>query len=461
MTKPMTGQDRAILVVDDDEGIRHQLRWALDELQVLEAGNRDEALKLVRDKHPPVALLDLGLPPDPDGPSEGLMTLRDILSIAPTTKVIMISGQTEREYAVEAIGLGAYDFYEKPIELDVLGHIVQRAFRVHELEADNHRLATAASGFALPDFLTTNSEMLQICDTVRKLAQTDVSLLILGESGTGKEVIARAIHKLGPRRVQPFVAINCASIPAQLIESELFGHEKGAFTGAVKTTPGKIELADQGVLLLDEVGDLPLGLQANLLRFLQERVIERVGGRTQIPVNTRVISATNRDLRQLIADGQFREDLYYRLSEVDVHIPPLRDRADDVLMLAHHLLDLYRAEHGSSIRGFNTAALTAIAGHAWPGNVRELQNRVKRAVITCTGSRITVSDLDLQGADFRSAHRTLKDVRQDADIAAIRDAMRRCKGNISKAARLLDTSRPTLYQLLEQYNLKDEFEPGS
>ena len=451
----MPDATKKILVVDDDEGIRRQLGWAFDSFSVLEAGNREDARALVESDRPAVVLLDLGLPPDPDGPSEGLMALKEILSITPDAKIIMISGQSEREHAVRAVGLGAYDFYEKPLELDALNLIVERAFRLRELEQENRLLASRHSGLSLPGVITTNAAMLEICDQARKLAGTDVFVLLLGESGTGKEVLSRAMHGLSARAAGNFVAINCAAIPENLIESELFGHEKGAFTGAIKTTIGKVEQANKGTLFLDEIGDLPLAMQAKLLRFLQERVIERVGGRREITVDIRVISATNRDLAKLIAEGDFREDLFYRLSEVDLKIPPLRERSDDTLLLAHHLLGRVAKQQGRALGGFSREALAVLSTHPWPGNVRELENRIKRAVATSAGPQVQPEDLDLAPDAGQRECLTLKQAREAADKTAIRAALADAKGNLSQAARLLGTSRPTLYQLIEQYDIKD------
>ena len=443
-----------LLVVDDDEGIRRQLRWAFDNFEVEAADDRASALTVIRKKSPPVVLLDLGLPPDPHGPSEGLAALDTIMAEAPATKVIVMSGQTQREYAVQAVARGAYDFYQKPIEVETLNLIVERAYHVFSLEEDNRRLIDGKASAPIPGLITTNTDMLALCEDLRRFAPSDVTVLLLGESGTGKEILARAAHSMSKRAKGPFVAINCAAIPEHLLESELFGHEKGAFTGAVKTTPGKVEMANGGTLFLDEIGDLPLALQAKLFRFLQERVIERVGGRKQIAIDARIVSATNKNVQALIEDGTFREELYYRLSEAVLQIPPLRDRPDDAVVLAHHFLQRYSTEEGRTVRGFATESLAAISRYDWPGNVRELENRVKRALVAARGKSITVDDLGLPTEDEEARKLTLKQSREKAERQAIARAMIEAEGNVSRAAKLLDVSRPTLYQLLREYNIK-------
>jgi two-component system NtrC family response regulator len=443
-----------LLVVEDDDGLRRQLRWAFDNCEVVLAGDRESAVAAVAEHRPPVALVDLGLPPDPDGPTEGLATLQAILSIAPETKVVMMSGQTEREYAVQAVALGAYDFYQKPIEIDVVNLTIQRAYNLHALESENRRLARAKSGSALPGVTTTNAEMLRICGEVRRFAGANVAVVLIGESGTGKELLARATHELSDKAKGPYIAINCAAIPEHLLESELFGHEKGAFTGAVKTTVGKVELANGGTLFLDEIGDLPLSLQAKLLRFLQERVIERIGGHRQIPVDIRLVSATNKDLLKLTETNEFREDLYYRLSEAVIKIPPLRERPDDAVVIAHQLLNTFAEEQGRNITAFTADALASISSYEWPGNVRELQNRVKRSVAAATGAKITVADLDLPRYEQPAPSGTLREYREQAERTALTRAMVEAQGNISKVAKLLDVSRPTVYDLMRQHNMK-------
>jgi two-component system NtrC family response regulator len=386
---------------------------------------------------------------------EGLATLADILELAPHTKIIVITGNDDRENAVEAVGLGAYDFYQKPIDTDILGLIVQRAYQMHELEDENRRLLQQQGGSPLEGIIATSDRMLQICRLIEKVAPTDATVLLLGESGTGKELLARAVHTLSPRANARFVTINCAAIPETLLESELFGYEKGAFTGAVKQTRGKIEHAARGTLFLDEVGDMPLALQAKLLRFLQQRVIERVGGHEEIPVDVRVVCATNQDLKHLIEEGRFREDLYYRISEVNVRVPALRERDSDVIVLARTFLDKHAKQHHRSLRGFSQDALRAIQAHRWPGNVRELENKINGAVILAEGTHVTAKDLELEAqAQDEPIPLNLRKVREQAERQAINRALSIDNGNISKAAELLGISRPTLYDLLNKYGLK-------
>ena len=445
---------RKLLVVDDDEGLRRQLRWAFDDCEVALANERQEAIALVKEERPSVVLLDLGLPPDPHGPTEGLATLEDILTLAPETKVIVMSGQTQREYAVQAVARGAYDFYQKPIEIETLGLIVRRAFQLFSLEDENRKLVSSAVEMPLPGLITANPRMLQVCQELRRFAPSDVSILLLGESGTGKELFARAAHSLSRRAKDPFIPINCAAIPEHLLESELFGHEKGAFTGAIKSTMGKVEMANGGTLFLDEIGDLPLPLQAKLFRFVQERVIERIGGRRQIAVDIRIVCATNQDLAKRIATGIFREELYYRLNEVTIQIPPLRERPDDAVVLAHHFLRQFAAEQGRPIRGFASQALAAISSYGWPGNVRELENRIRRAVVAAQGPSVGLRDLDLTIGQDPIETMTLKQSRDKAERHAVTQAMIESKGNVSRAAKLLEISRPTLYQLLREHDIK-------
>ncbi len=445
---------RKLLVVDDDEGLRRQLRWAFDDCDVVLANDRKAAIALVKKERPSVVLLDLGLPPDPHGPTEGLATLEGILTVAPEVKVIVMSGQTQREYAVQAVARGAYDFYQKPIEIETLGLIVSRAFQLFSLEDENRKLVSSAAEMPLPGLITANPRMLQVCQQLRQFAPSDVTILLLGESGTGKELFARAAHSLSRRANKPFIPINCAAIPEHLLESELFGHEKGAFTGAIKSTIGKVEMADGGTLFLDEIGDLPLPLQAKLFRFVQERVIERVGGRRQIAVDIRIVCATNQDLVKRITTGVFREELYYRLNEVTIQIPPLRERPDDAVVLAHHVLRQFAAEQQRPIRGFTSQALAAISSYNWPGNVRELENRIRRAVVAAQGSYVGPRDLDLAIGQESSESMTLKQSRDKAERQAVSQAMLESEGNVSRAAKLLEVSRPTLYQLLREHEIK-------
>jgi len=439
-----------LLIIEDDAGLQRQLRWAYDDYEVVVAGDRREAIDAVRAEEPAVVTLDLGLPPDPDGVSEGFATLAEILRLKPDTKVIVASGHGARESALRAIAEGAWDFYQKPIDIDALGLIVARAFHVHALEEENRRLATA-SREALGGLITAAPEMLKVTSMIERVANADVSVMLLGASGTGKEVLARGLHEKSGRKGQ-FVAINCAAIPETLLESELFGHEKGAFTGAVKTTEGKIELADGGTLFLDEIGDVPLPLQVKLLRFLQERVIERVGGRKPIAVDTRIVCATHQDVDAMVASGSFREDLYYRLAEIVVRIPSLAERTGDPVLLAKHFLHHYAKTMNRPVTGLSPDALSAIDAWGWPGNVRELENRMKRAVIMADGKSVTAIDLDLAERDTPDPI-NLKAVRESADRKAIRHALARAEGNISNTAKLLGISRPTLYDLLKNYDL--------
>ncbi|MEN3747166.1 PEP-CTERM-box response regulator transcription factor [Sphingomonas sp. HF-S3] len=443
-----------LLIVEDDAGLQRQLRWAYDGYDIVTAATRDEAIAAIRAEEPQVVTLDLGLPPDPDGTTEGFATLEAILALRPDTKVIVASGHGARDSMLRAIELGAWDFYQKPIDIDALGLIVARAFHVYALEAENRRLAERAeAGAVLGGMITAAPEMLKVTRTIERVAGADVSVLLLGASGTGKELLARGLHEASGRK-GAFVAINCAAIPETLLESELFGHEKGAFTGAVKTTEGKIELAQGGTLFLDEIGDVPLALQVKLLRFLQERVIERIGGRKPIPVDVRVVCATHQDIDAMVAEARFREDFYYRLAEIVVRIPGLAERPGDAALLARHFLRKYAASMNSGVRGFAADALAAIDAWGWPGNVRELENRVKRATIMADGKSVTAADLDLAGAEDRALPLNLKSVRETADRKAIRHALARAEGNISGTARLLGISRPTLYDLMKAYDLQ-------
>jgi two-component system, NtrC family, response regulator len=446
---------RRLLVVEDDPLLRRQLRWSLTGCRLLLAEDREGALALLRAHEPQVVLLDLGLPPAPNDVSEGFALLMAILALAPATKVIILTGQEGRAHAVRAIGAGAFDFCTKPLAPDVLGLLVERAFHLAGLEAEGRDAQASSTGELLPGVIGASPAMAQVCRVLRRIVPVDVGLVIQGESGTGKEVVARAVHALGPRAGQPFVAINCAAIPLSLLESELFGYEAGAFTGAHKQTPGRIERAHGGTLFLDEIGDLPLPIQVKLLRFLQERVVERVGGRREIRVDVRVVSATHQDLARLVADGRFREDLYYRLGEIAVTLPPLRARAGDAILLARHLLEVYRRELGRPLLGFADDALDAIDAHPWPGNVRELQNRIKRAILLAEGRRLRAVDLELGPSATAPEPINLRAVRERAEAGALRRALARAHGNISKAARLLGISRPTLYDLMRHHSLRE------
>jgi two-component system NtrC family response regulator len=442
-----------LLIVEDDEGLQRQLKWAYDGYRVVVAGNRNEALEALRVHEPAVVTLDLGLPPDPDGTSEGFAVLEEILRLKPDAKVIVATGHGARESALKAIAIGAYDFYRKPVDIDELGLIVARAFHLHEIEGENRRIE-ANGTTVLGSIVTSAPEMLKVGKTIERVANADVSVMLLGASGTGKELLARAVHEKSGRK-GAFVAINCAAIPENLLEAELFGYERGAFTGAVKSNVGKIELAEGGTLFLDEVGDIPLPLQVKLLRFLQERVIERIGGRSPIAVDTRIVCATHQDLEAMIADGRFREDLYYRLAEIVVKIPSLAERAGDSVLLARHFLNRYGRELNPKVQSLSPDAVAAIDAYAWPGNVRELENRLKRAVIMTEGRSVGAADLDLPGgAAAEPAQINLRAAREVADRRAIHQALSRTDNNISGAAKLLGISRPTLYDLLKQYRLQ-------
>jgi len=451
----LKSEEKRLLIVEDDPGLQSQLRWAFDGFGVHLAGDRSTALAQLRRLVPGVITLDLGLPPDPGGVTEGFALLKEILALAPESKVIVVTGHNDAGNAVRAVGMGAYDFFEKPIDPDLLSLAVERAQRLYELEQENRRLEDQKTRSALDGLIAASPEMLKVCRVVEKLAPADVSTLILGESGTGKELLVRALHSLGPRSSGKLVAINCAAIPENLLESELFGYEKGAFTGAVKTTPGKIEHSDQGLLFLDEVGDLPLSLQAKLLRFLQERVIERVGGRTEIPVDVRVVCATHRDLSALISEGRFREDLYYRISEAVIKVPPLRERSGDNVVLARAFLKRASEELNRSLLGFSEDAFHAIEGYSWPGNVRELENRVRRAVIMAEGSQITAEDLEIGKAEQEPSPFNLREVREQAERKAVLRALEHSDHNISRTADLLGVTRPTLYNLMRKFRITE------
>ena len=448
-----TSELPVLLVVEDDEGLQRQLKWAYDGYRVVCASDRAQAIEELRANEPAVVTLDLGLPPDPDGTDEGFAVLEEMLRLKPDTKVIVATGHGARESALRAIAMGAYDFYKKPVDIDELGLIVSRAFHLHEIEAENRKLE-AGGTTVLGSIITAAPEMLKVGKTIERVASADVSVMLLGASGTGKELLARAVHEKSGRKGS-FVAINCAAIPENLLEAELFGYERGAFTGAVKSNVGKIELAEGGTLFLDEVGDIPLPLQVKLLRFLQERVIERIGGRQPIAVDTRIVCATHQDLPAMIADGRFREDLYYRLAEIVVTIPSLRERAGDAVLLARHFVNCFARELNPKVQSLSADALAAIDTHGWPGNVRELENRIKRAVIMAEGRSVGAEDLDLPGsAAEQPVPINLRAAREVADRRAIRQAMSRTDNNISGAAKLLGISRPTLYDLLKQYRLQ-------
>ena len=455
-------QDKAtslpkLLIVEDDEGLQAQLKWAYEDFDVTIAGDRDSAITALRAEEPSVVTLDLGLPPDPDGTTEGFAILDAIMALRPETKVIVASGHGARESALRAIEHGAYDFYQKPVDIEALGLIVRRALNLARIEEENRRLAgqIGEDKTVLGGLITSAPEMVKVARTIERVANANVSVMLLGASGTGKELLARGLHDASNRSKGAFVAINCAAIPENLLESELFGHEKGAFTGAVKTTEGKIEQAHGGTLFLDEVGDIPLPLQVKLLRFLQERTIERIGGRKVIDVDTRIVCATHQNLEAMIGEGTFREDLFYRLAEIVVKIPTLAERPGDATLLAKAFLNRFAAEMNPQVKGLASDALAAIDGWAWPGNVRELENRVKRAVIMADSKLVSAADLDLDGdGEEEGDILNLKSAREQADRKVIRHALARSEGNISSTAKLLGISRPTLYDLLKQYDLQ-------
>ncbi|MBT8126656.1 MAG: PEP-CTERM-box response regulator transcription factor [Gammaproteobacteria bacterium] len=446
-------RNNKLLVVEDDLGLQSQIKWCFENYDVILASDRDSAIEQIRKHKPPVVTLDLGLPPHPDDPSEGLATLEEILRVEPNTKVVVVTGQDEKENAVKAIGLGAYDFYTKPFEPEIIGLIVNRAYRLMELEQENQRLLQGTIQEPFDGVIACSPQMQTVCKAVEKVAPSDATVLLLGESGTGKELAARALHNLGQNKAGRFIAINCAAIPDTLLESELFGYEKGAFTGANKQTKGKIEHAHGGTLFLDEMGDLPLSLQAKLLRFLQERVIERVGGHEPIAVNTRVVCATHQNLRQRIENGEFREDLFYRISEIPLEIPPLREREGDVIVLARFFFEKFNEDHGRKLRGFNKEALAAMESYGWPGNVRELQNRIKRAVIMADGKQLTAADLELDKTSVENMNFNLRELREKVERQAIMRALSHVDGKVAPAAELLGVSRPTLYDLIKKLNI--------
>lgn len=445
-----------LLIVEDDLALQKQIKWSLDRFDSVTADGRESALNQLRQHVPAVVTMDLGLPPDADGVTEGFQLLEEILADSPDAKVIVLTGQNGQDNALRAVAMGAYDFLAKPFEPEVLNLTVERAFRLHELQAENRRLRTMQQPDSLSGLITRDPEMLRVCRMIEKVADTGATVMLLGESGTGKEVLARGLHQSSNRRDERFVAINCAAIPENLLESELFGYEKGAFTGAVKSTPGKIETAHRGTLMLDEIGDLPMPLQAKLLRFLQERVIERLGGRQEIAVDVRIVCATHQDLKQLTTQGRFREDLYYRLAEIVVNIPPLRDRVGDVALLAHALTKRFATEQKRGSLSLSDSALRAIDAYAWPGNIRELENNIKRATIMADGSQITAEDLSLPASEGESAEvlLDLRTVREEAERKAVISALARSNTNVLKAAELLGVSRPTLYDLMHKLGLK-------
>ncbi len=444
---------KALLIVEDDPGIQKQLKWSFDQYQTIIVGERSEAITALRRFMPNVVTLDLGLPPDPTNASEGLKALKEILQLAPSTKVIVVTGNDDRENAVKAIAMGAYDFYQKPVDIDVLNLIIDRAFQLDQLEKENIKLQKNTKE-PLKGIIATSEQMQKMSRMIEKIAPTNATTLLLGESGTGKEVLAKAIHSLSNRSDKPFVAVNCAAIPENLLESELFGYEKGAFTGATKQTKGKIEYANEGTFFLDEIGDLPISLQAKLLRFIQERMIERLGGHTEISVDVRIICATHQNIKKLIEDGMFREDLYYRINEISINIPPLRERTGDAIVIATSLLKKFNQENNKKIKGFTKKAAELIEAYEWPGNIRQLENKIKRAVILTEGSNLSEADLEIESSGNEEIPLNLKKVRELAETSAIKRALSYSDDNMSKTAKLLGISRPTLYSLLAKYSIE-------
>lgn len=447
--------NKRLLIIEDDAGLQSQLRWCFDDFEVAVASNREEAVAQMRRHEPTVVTLDLGLPPDAGGAKEGLAVLAEILEINPATKIIVVTGNDDRDNAIKAVGLGAYDFYQKPIQAELLNLIVNRAYCLYDLELENRRLSLqTAKSISFGNIIAASPQMVQICRTIEKLAVTDVSVMLLGESGTGKELLARALHDAGQRTAKNFVAINCAAIPENLLESELFGFEKGAFTGATHQKQGKIERAEGGTLFLDEIGDLPYLLQAKLLRFLQERIIERIGGNREIPIDVRVVCATHQDILALVKKKLFREDLYYRLCEVAVKVPPIREREGDVLMLARFFTGRMCEKQNIPLKELSPAAIKAINTYTWPGNVRELENRIKRAVVMSESRQILVQDLELPDASQGGQESlNLRQVREEAEKSAVLRALTQFNHNIAQAAESLGVSRPTLYHLMEKFNI--------
>jgi two-component system NtrC family response regulator len=441
---------QTLLIVEDDVGLLTQLKWHFSDYNVVVASNLNDAIIAIRLHEPQVMVQDLGLPPDPDGVTQGFALVQQALEINPHMKLIVMTGNDCNEHAIKAVSLGAYDFYSKPVNPDTLELIVQRAFHMHQLEAKNRAFNLSKSS-NLKGLITGDDKMLKVCKLIERVAPTNAACLLLGESGTGKEVLATSLHSLSARSDAPFVAINCAALPENLFESELFGYERGAFTGAVKSTPGKFELADGGTVFLDEIGEMPLQLQAKLLRFLQEKVIERVGGRKLIYLDTRIVCATNRNLEEMMAKGEFREDLYYRIAEIQIDIPPLRDRSSDKILLARYLLKKYAQEENLKIVGFTEDAISAIEEYSWPGNIRELGNKVTRAAIMCEQKYISAEDLGLKSVDPIPLN--LKVIREGAELNALKTTLNATGNNISAAAKLLGVTRPTLYDLMKKHNL--------
>jgi len=452
-TPPPQIHRRKLLILEDDRALRRELEPIFSDLEVTVAETSEQALVLVRRLEPDVVLFDLGTAREPAAAAQSLDLLRRILNLSPDTKLIAMIERDARELAVAAVGVGATDFYYKPLDAGVLSIVVRRAFRIRELEEENWRLRERTGAMALEGIIGVSDSMRSLCRAIEKVAPTNATVLLLGESGTGKELLARAVHRLSSRGHQQFVAINCAAIPDNLLESELFGYEKGAFTGAAKRTPGKLEAANGGTIFLDEIGEMPASLQAKMLRVLQERTVERVGGRTPIPLDLRIVCATNRNLDALIGTGAFRDDLYYRISEVALRIPPLRERQGDSLLLAQFLLQEMAERFGRPTRGLAPDAIRAIQAHRWPGNVRELENRIKGAVIMAEGAVVTAGDLGLEDPGDDPEYLNLRVARQRAEAQAVRQSLAVARGNLSRAAELLGVTRPTLYDLLAKHRI--------
>jgi len=449
-----------LLIVEDDLALQKQIKWSLDKFESVTASDRESALAAYRRHRPAVVTMDLGLPPDADGTGEGFRLLGQLLEQDADLKIIVLTGQNDRANALRAVSQGAYDFFAKPFEPELLALTIDRAYRVWELQRENRRLQAVEQSDALNGLITRDPQMLKTGRLIERVASSDATVMLLGESGTGKEVLAQGLHQAS-KRSGKFVAINCAAIPEALLESELFGYEKGAFTGAAKTTVGKIETAHGGTLMLDEIGDLPHPLQAKLLRFLQERKIERIGGRQEIAVDVRVVCATHQDLQALIKEQRFREDLYYRLAEIVVAIPPLRERQGDAVLLAQAFLKRFAQDQRRTLT-FSEDAVAAIERHDWPGNVRQLLNAVKRASIMCEGSRVTAVDIglptaadaDADAADTANANLDLRQARESAERRVVLAALARTGNNMARTAELLGVSRPTLYELLTRLDVR-------
>ena len=443
--------------MEDDETIRTQMKWALaQDYEVFLAEDRATALTLFKKERPSVVTLDLGLPPRPNDTEEGFLCLNGIREFDPQAKIIVITGQGEKENALKAVGTGAYDFFCKPIQIEELKIVLGRAFYISHLEQEYHELQQRCYVDSFEGMIGTSPQMQGVFTSIRKVATTDAPVLIVGESGTGKELVAKAIHRISPRRVNPFIVINCGAIPENLLESELFGHEKGAFTGAHIQRKGRFEMVNGGSLFLDEIGELSPPLQVKLLRFLQEQKIERIGGREEISVDVRVMAATNKDLKEEMKTGRFREDLYYRLGVVVITLPPLREREGDIIVLATALLQRFAAENRKKIHGFTQQAVHSMENYGWPGNIRELENKIKRAVIMAEESRIAPSDLELESFFAKYQGKGLREAREELEKDFIERSLRKNRGNMTKAAEDLGISRPTLYEMIEKLKIEKE-----